>query len=79
MNDFSTYNQVGLAPVHGINSRQPTQHMAMDGEPAGLAALVDPGNPLVWFGVFLLITVGAASVAGSARIGKAKISAQIGS
>lgn len=59
----------------------PTEHMGstepgMDG---GFKTLVNPRNPIVWFGVLLLATVGLAGVAGSARIGPAKVSAAIGS
>jgi hypothetical protein len=44
----------------------------------GWRALVDPRNPLVWVGAVLLITVGAASAAGSARLGPARIAGAIG-
>lgn len=47
----------------------------MDG---GWRTLVNPHNPLFWFGVLLLSTVGFAGVAGSARLGPAKVSAAIG-
>lgn len=80
---FSAYSQVGLRGHPGSNgagTRTVTSNMATADEPqTGLAALVDPHNPLVWFGAFLLITVGAASVAGSVRLGKAKVSASVGS
>lgn len=44
----------------------------------GWRTLVDPRNPLAWLGLFILATVGFASVAGSARVGSAKVSASVG-
>lgn len=63
-------------PASGIAA--PTQAMgSLEDHGGGLRALVDPGNPLVWFGVILLVSVGAAGFAGSVRLGKAKVSAGI--
>lgn len=80
---FSAYSQVGLRGHPGSNgagTRTVTSNIATQDEPlSGLAALVDPHNPLLWFGVFLLVTVGAASVAGSVKLGKAQVSASVGS
>lgn len=56
----------------------PTQGMATDTVKAGWRALVDPHNPLFWFGAFLLVTVGAAGAAGSVRLGRARIAAAVG-
>ncbi len=39
--------------------------------------LVSPNNPLFWAGAILLVTVGAAGVAGSVRVGKAKLQASL--
>lgn len=64
------------APSYGIAA--PTQTMATDDITAGWKGLFDPKNPLMWFGVVLLVTVGAAGVAGSARIGKARVSGSLG-
>jgi len=78
---FSAYAQVGLAPPAvnaGVGPRNTTYAMATEDEPGGWGALLDPSNPLVWFGGFLLVTVGFASVAGSVRLGKAKVSAAVG-
>lgn len=79
MSGFSVYEQIGLRPV-----ARPTE--------AGLAAGVSrvavddedpiswcsPRNPLVWVGGVLAVTFGLASVAGSVRLGKAKVSASVG-
>lgn len=59
----------------------PTEHMGstepgMDG---GWKTLVNPRNPLFWFGVLLAGTFGLAGVAGSARLGSARVSAAVGS
>jgi hypothetical protein len=43
------------------------------------AGLVSPQNPLFWFGLLLATTVGLVGVSGSARIGRAKVSASVGS
>lgn len=66
------------APTYGTAA--PTQAMATNGllDSSGWRSLVDPGNPLMWFGVVLLITVGAAGAAGSVRLGKAKLQASVG-
>jgi hypothetical protein len=55
-----------------------TAHMAPSVVPEGLAGLVSPRNPLMWFGVIMLATVGAAGLAGSVRLGPAKLSGSVG-
>lgn len=55
-----------------------TAHMAPSAIPAGLAGLVSPRNPLMWLGVILLATVGAAGLAGSVRLGPARLSGSVG-
>lgn len=70
------YGASPQAPSYGIAA--PTQTMGTDDITAGWKGLVDPKNPLMWFGVFLLATVGFAGVAGSARLGKARVSGSIG-
>ena len=70
------YGYAGQGPTYGIAS--PIQQMASDELDQGWWALVDPHNPLVWFGALLLVTVGAAGVAGSIKLGPAKLSASIG-
>jgi hypothetical protein len=46
--------------------------------PYGWRGLVDPHNPLMWFGVLLVVTVGAGALSGKARVGPASVSAAIG-
>jgi hypothetical protein len=70
------YGQTPQAPSYGIAA--PTQQMGTDDIRTGVRGLVDPHNPLMWFGAVLLVTVGLAGVAGSVRLGRAKISAQVG-
>lgn len=55
----------------------PTQQMGTGPIADGWRGLVDPHNPLMWFGVVLLVTFGAAGVAGSVRLGRAKVSADL--
>jgi len=55
-----------------------TAHMAPSVVPAGLSGLAHPRNPMMWFGVLLLVTVGAAGLAGSVRLGPAKLSGSVG-
>jgi hypothetical protein len=44
----------------------------------GAAALLNPRNPLFWFGAFLAATAGLIGGAGSVRLGRAKISGSVG-
>jgi hypothetical protein len=44
----------------------------------GWRALVDPGNPLVWFGAILAVTIGLVGVAGSVRLAGARVSGAVG-
>lgn len=74
----SLYGAQPQAPSPGAG--RPTEHMsigAMDIE-GGWKGLVDPRNPLVWFGLLLAITVGAAGVSGSVKVGPGKASASLG-
>lgn len=76
---FSAFEQVGLrpvAPAMGGTVATPTQTIARtDDDVIGPLSL---GNPLVWLGLFALVTVGAASAAGSVRLGKVSVSASAG-
>ena len=76
---FSAYEQVGLrpvAPAMGGTVSTPTQAIARtDDDVIGPLSI---GNPLVWLGLFALVTVGAASAAGSVRLGKVSVSASAG-
>lgn len=72
----SLYGATPQAPSYGVAA--PTQTMATNDITSGWRGLVDPNNPLVWFGAILLVTVGAAGVAGSVRLGKATLRASVG-
>lgn len=63
-------------PSAGVNAV--TQQMGMDTGKTGYAALLDPHNPIMWFGALLLITVGAAGLSGSARLGPVRASGSVG-
>lgn len=68
----SLYGATPQAPSYGVAA--PTQGMSTDDITSGWRGLIDPNNPLMWFGVVLLVTVGAAGVAGSVRLGRARAS-----
>jgi hypothetical protein len=72
---YGTTTQVPVAGVAAV-----TQPMGVYGQGAanGYKSMLDPHNPLMWLGVFLLATVGAAGVSGSARLGPARASAGVG-
>jgi len=77
---FSAEELFGVQPMPGsAGVAAPTQHIGVDESATrGWRALIDPRNPLVWFGALLLVTVGAAGVAGSVRLGPAKVSGSVG-
>jgi hypothetical protein len=69
----------GTAPTFiGAVPAQTALSATDDGGAQGWRSLVDPRNPLVWVGAVLLITVGAASAAGSARLGPARLAGAVG-
>lgn len=71
------YGATPQAPSYAPTAA-PTQSMAYtDDLRSGVAGLVDPANPLFWFGVVLAVTVGAAGAAGSVRLGRATLKASI--
>lgn len=72
----SLYGVASIAPSMGTAA--PTQIMGVDHSDAGMGWLISPHNPLMWFGLFLLATVGAAGVAGSVRLGPAKVGGSVG-
>jgi len=73
----SLYGTTPQSPSWG--SAAPTQAMGADITSAhGWRGLIDPSNPLVWFGAILLVTAGAAGIAGSVRLGPAKFSGSVG-
>jgi hypothetical protein len=69
------YGATPQAPSYGVAA--PTERMATDDLVTGWKGLIDPNNPLFWFGVVLAVTFGAAGVAGSVRLGRAKLSADL--
>jgi hypothetical protein len=76
---FSAEALFGATPVSpSMGTAAPTQVMGVDASDGGAGWLISPHNPLVWFGLFLLATVGAAGVAGSVRLGPAKIGGSVG-
>lgn len=75
---WSVTDQIGLRPIAPATGgvAQPTQAAAFtDDDTIGAFSI---NNPLVWLGIFALITVGAASAAGSVRLGKVSVSASAG-
>jgi len=74
----SLYGTQPQVPSAGLASVTEPMGVSFD-DRGGIGAYVDPRNPLVIFGAFLLITVGAAGVSGSARLGRAKVAASVGS
>lgn len=74
-NASTMYGATPQAPSFGIAA--PTAYMGTDDIRSGLRGLLDPNNPLVWLGGILVVTVGMAGVAGSVRLGRAKLSASL--
>jgi hypothetical protein len=74
----SLYGTQPQVPSAGLASVTEPMGVSLD-DRGGIRGLIDPSNPLVWFGGFLLVTVGAAGVSGSARLGRAKVAASVGS
>jgi len=68
----------GTAPTFIGAVPADTAISATDSARRGVKALVDPNNPVLWLLGIVLITVGAAGVAGSVRLGPAKIGANLG-
>lgn len=75
---WSVQDQIGLRPVAPATGgvAQSTQSVAMTDDDVIGRFSID--NPLTWLAIFALVTVGAASAAGSVRLGKVKVSAQAG-
>lgn len=70
----------GTSPVYQPAVSPDTAVSATDhtSQTSGWRSLVDPRNPIVWFGALLLVTVGAAGVAGSVRLGPARVGGSVG-
>jgi hypothetical protein len=76
---FTAESIYGTAPVvPGVGLAPDTAISATGTSPTGWRALADPHNPLMWFGAIMLITVGLAGVAGSARIGPVRVAGSAG-
>lgn len=77
---FSAASLYGATPQAPSYVAAPTQAMAAEHGAKGtdLRELVNIHNPLVWFGLVFFVTVGAASFAGSGRIGPVKVSGSVG-
>lgn len=74
---FNAANTYGAAPIAPSYQAPTSQIMAQDSIPGGLRGVLSPHNPLFWFGAVLLATFGALGVAGSVRLGEAKLSASV--
>lgn len=70
---YGTQPQIPSAGIGAV-----TEPMGISAGNNGWANLIDPHNGIFWFGVFLLATVGAAGVSGSARLGPARGSVSLG-
>lgn len=68
----------GASPQMPTAAGSPLQHAGADDIGGGWRSLVNPHNPLTWFGVALAVTAGAIGVAGSARVGTVAVSAKAG-
>lgn len=66
------------APSGGFAKPTESMGFGVDDIADGWRALVDPRNPLLWFGVVLAVTLGAAGVSGSVKAGPIKGSASVG-
>lgn len=75
---WSAFDQVGLRPVAPATGGVATATQPIGMTDDDVIGRFSIGNPLVWLGIFAAITVGAASAAGSVRLGKVKVSAQAG-
>ena len=77
MHPLSTQALTGLTPVDsGPSVRSALEAGAVD-EPLGAWGVFSPQNPLFWLGGILAVTAGLIGVSGSARVGKAKVSASL--
>jgi hypothetical protein len=76
--EMTAANIYGTAPVFISGAPAQTALSATDNTPAGWKGLLSPKNPLFWFGAVLLTTVGAAGLAGSVKLGPARLAASVG-
>jgi len=78
MQEMTAASIYGTAPVTVGSVAPPVAATAVGPTSTGWRAAVDPRNPLLWMLGIVLVTVGAAGVAGSARVGPAKVSGALG-
>jgi hypothetical protein len=72
---FTAQTVYGAQPqMPSLGIAAPTQHMGTDDLRGGLRGLIDPNNPLFWAMAILATTFGLIGVAGSVRLGGAKVS-----
>lgn len=74
---LSTYALTGLAPVKSNYVSSSHMEAGAVAAPEGLRGLVSPQNPLLWLGGLVAVTFGLIGVSGSARVGRAKVSASL--
>jgi len=73
----SIYGAQPQAPSAGVAGVLEPMGITSDDQ-GGVQALVNPRNPLVAFGVLLLLTAGLIGASGSVRLGKATFRASAG-
>jgi len=76
---FTVQEQIGLRPAAGpgpAGVASSTARVAVDDGNA--LPWYSPRNPMLWLTGVLVVTFGLGGVAGSVRLGKAKVSAQVG-
>jgi hypothetical protein len=77
--DMTAASVYGTAPTFIGTTPAQTAISATDDHPSGWKGLASPNNPLFWAFGLLLITVGAAGLAGSVKLGPAKLAGSVGS
>lgn len=70
------YGPTSQLPTADVSA--PTERLNLGSGEHSWSSLTSVHNPLTWFAGILLITVGAAGIAGSARVGPAHVSASLG-
>lgn len=75
---WTAFDQIGLRPIAPTTGGVATATQGVARTDDDVIGRFSIDNPLTWLAIFALITVGAASAAGSVRLGKVKVSAQAG-
>lgn len=73
----TAYGMTPQTPSYGVQSAPVGEPAVTDRLGTGWRRLLDPANPLLWLGVVLAVTLGAAGVAGSVRLGQAQLSVDV--